>query len=263
MVMRPSKFIFYLEWLRTMDDAVLSKAERNRLIDAIITYADTGIIPELPRLLMAIFSPIKATLDRDAEKYHSKVETNRENGKKGGRPKTQQNPEKPNGFHENPEKPNNINIDNNIHKDIHISNAAEPTEEEKEIIYLIFYWRNFIDPAAELNKYLEYNGQRKWKALNTPTKRLMSASNDWQPQDKTPRVRQQFLDMWYSLYGRIKNEDPNMAADMIDTRAKFEFQGSEAKLRCRSKALREYIERERPPEILQYIGDLKLTTAAP
>lgn len=260
--MRPSKFIFYLEWLRTMDDAVLSKAERNRLIDAIVTYADTGIAPELPRLLMAIFSPIKATLDRDAEKYHSKVETNRENGKKGGRPKTQQNPEKPNGFIENPEKPNNINIDNNKHKDNFISYPAEPDEKEKQEIYLIFFWRNFADPEAELNRFIEYNNTRRWKALDTPTKRICAAS-EWQPQDQKPRVRQEFLDMWYKLYCRLKEENEGYEMPMIDCRARFEFQGNEAKLRSRSPSFRKYIEKVRPPEILQYIGDLKLTTAAP
>ena len=260
--MRPSKFIFYLEWLRTMDDAVLSKAERNRLIDAIVTYADTGIAPELPRLLMAIFSPIKATLDRDAEKYHSKVETNRENGKKGGRPKTQQNPEKPNGFGENPEKPNNINIDNNKHKDNFISQPAEPTEEEKRERYLIFFWRNFVDPEAELNRFIDYNGRRRWKALDTPTKRICAAS-EWQPQDSTPRVRQEFLDMWYKLYCRLKEENEGYELPMIDCRARFEFQGNEAKLRSRSSSFRKYVEQVRPPEILQYIGDLRLTTAAP
>lgn len=260
--MRPSKFIFYLEWLRTMDDAVLSKAERNRLIDAIVTYADTGIVPELPRLLMAIFSPIKATLDRDADKYHSKVETNRENGKKGGRPKTQQNPEKPNGFNENPEKPNNINIDNNKHKDISYSQSAEPNEKEKGELYRIFFWRNFADPQTEMDRFIEYNNKRKWKALDTPTKRL-EAALEWQPQDSKPRVRQEFLDMWYKLYLRLKDEDEGLDLKMIDCRARFEFQGNEAKLRSYSPALRRYIEETRPPEIMQYIGNLKLTTAAP
>lgn len=260
--MRPSKFIFYLEWLRTMEDAQLNNGERSRLIDAIVTYADKGTTPTLPRLLMAIFSPIKATLDRDADKYHAKVETNRENGKKGGRPKTQQNPEKPNGFGENPEKPNNIDIDNNKHKDNFYSQPAEPDEKEKFEIYLIFFWRNFADPETELSRFFEYNSQRKWKALDTPTKR-MTAASEWQPLDSKPRVRQEFLDMWYKLYSRLKEENEGYEMPMIDCKARFEFQGNEAKLRSRSPSFRKYIEKVRPPEIIQYIGDLNLTTAAP
>lgn len=258
--MRPSKFIFYIEWLRTMDDAMLSKAERSRLIDAIVTYADTGVVPSLPRLLTAIFSPIKGTLDRDMDKYNEIVERNRENGKKGGRPKTQQNPIKPNGFPENPEKPNNIN--NNKHIDITYPYAAEPTEEEKKELYEIFFWRNLAEPKAELERFIDYNAQRKWKALDTPTKRIAAAC-EWTPQVTAPRVRPEFLSMWHNLYKRVQAEDPALAAQLIDCRARFEFQGNEAKLRIGSKALRGYIEDQQPPEILDYIGTLRLITAAP
>jgi hypothetical protein len=82
--MRKDTFIFYMQWLRTMEDAQLTNAERSRLIDAIVTYADTGTVPTLPRLLMAIFSPIKTTIDKDAEKYAKILAVSRENGAKGG-----------------------------------------------------------------------------------------------------------------------------------------------------------------------------------
>lgn len=261
--MRPSKFIFYLEWLRTMEDAQLNNGERSRLIDAIVTYADKGTTPTLPRLLMAIFSPIKATLDRDADKYHAKVETNRENGKKGGRPKTQQNPEKPNGFDENPEKPNNINIDNNKHKDNFYSQPAEPDQKERNDLYLILFWRNVVNPHHEIGKFWEYNETRKWKALNTPSKRL-KAVTEWQPTDSKPRVRPEFLDMWYKVYKKAVDEKGEFfAGGFIDPRAKCICQGSEAKIVVSDPAVREYIMQTRPQEILDYIGNLKLTTAAP
>lgn len=261
--MRPSKFIFYLEWLRTMEDAQLSNGERSRLIDAIVTYADKGTTPTLPRLLMAIFSPIKATLDRDADKYHAKVETNRENGKKGGRPKTQQNPEKPNGFGENPEKPNNIDIDNNKHKDNFYSQPAEPDQKERNDLYLILFWRNVVNPHHEIGKFWEYNETRRWKALNTPSKRL-KAVTEWQPTDTNPRVRPEFLDMWYKVYKKAVDEKGEFfAGGFIDPRAKCICQGSEAKIVVSDPAVREYIMQTRPQEILDYIGNLKLTTAAP
>lgn len=261
--MRPSKFIFYLEWLRTMEDAQLNNGERSRLIDAIVTYADKGTTPTLPRLLMAIFSPIKATLDRDADKYHAKVETNRENGKKGGRPKTQQNPEKPNGFGENPEKPNNIDIDNNKHKDNFYSQPAEPDQKERNDLYMILFWRNVVNPHHEIGKFWEYNETRKWKALNTPSKRL-KAVTEWQPADSKPRVRPEFLDMWYKVYKKAVDEKGEFfAGGFIDPRAKCICQGSEAKIVVSDPAVREYIMQTRPQEILDYIGNLKLTTAAP
>ena len=275
--MRKDTFIFYLEWLRTMDAAMLSKAERSRLIDAIVAYADTGTIQELPRLLMAIFQPIKTTIDKDTEKYLKKVEAVRENGKKGGRPK---GVEKPNetkenqlGYFGNQTKPSdkslvsdndNVYDNDNVNDNVFVYDAgATAPEEEKGKIYEIFFWRNFVDPHGELARFYEYNGKRKWKALDTPNKRINAAMADWQPVDSKKRVREEFLTMWYELYIRMKQQDPDIALLMIDTKARCECQGSEAKIRAQSKTLRTYIEKSMPPEIMQYIGNLKLTTAAP
>ena len=113
--MKKDTFIFYLEWLRTMEDAQLTNAERSRLIDAIVNYADKNITPTLPRLLTAIFSPIKATIDRDFEKYALKAITNRENGARGGRPKkpkeTQENPVGYFGFSEKTGKTQTVTME--------------------------------------------------------------------------------------------------------------------------------------------------------
>lgn len=268
--MRKDTFIFYLEWLRTMDAASLSKAERSRLIDAIVSYADTGKVQDLPRLLTAIFQPIKNTIDKDTEKYAKIIEKNRANGALGGRPK---NPEKPKITQNNPtviagkpKKTDRSHYDNDNVNDYVLDNVADttaPNEEEKGELLEIFFWRNLTDPAAELNRFIDYNAKRKWKALDTPTKRITAAA-EWQPQDSKPRVRQEFLDMWYRLYRRIRAEVNDMlAAYMIDSAARIECQGGVAKLRLSNKLLRDYIEEQRPPEILEYIGNLRLTTAAP
>lgn len=273
--MRKDTFIFYLEWLRTMDAASLTKAERSRLIDAIVAYADTGAVQDLPRLLMAIFQPIRNTIDKDTEKYLKKVEAVRENGKKGGRPRGSEKPsetkENQLGYFGNQAKPNekplvsdNVNVYDNVNDNVFVYDAeVTAPEEEKKMIYEIFFWRNFADPHGELTRFYEYNDKRKWKALDTTSKRMTAAMGDWQPVDTKKRVREEFLTMWYALYLRMKQQEPAVAQHMIDTKARCECQGGEAKIRLRSKDLRTYIEKVRPPEILQYIGDLKLTTAAP
>ena len=267
--MKKDTFIFYMQWLRTMEDAQLNNAERMRLIDAIVTYADQGTIPKLPRLLTAVFSPIKTTIDNDAEKYAKILAMNRENGARGGRPKkAKQNPENPAVISENPaviSKTDRSYYDNDYDNDnvfVNDARSVAPDEKEKRTIYEIFFWRNMSKPQEELDRFMDYNSKRKWSALNNPAKRI-TAAKEWQPADLAPRVRTEFLDMWASLFARVQKERPELAEEMIDVRARFEFQGNEAKLRSRSKALREYIERERPPEILQYIGNLNLTTASP
>ena len=270
--MKKDTFIFYLQWLRTMEDAQLNNAERMRLIDAIVTYADTGAMPKLPRLLTAIFSPIKTTIDNDAEKYAKILAMNRENGARGGRPKkAKQNPENPAVISENPaviEKTDRDYYDNDYDNDydnvfVNDARSVAPDEKEKGHFFEILFWRNIIDVDGELQRFWEYNSKRKWKALDTPTKR-MQAIAEWQPADSRPRVRQEFLDMWHTLYRRLNAEGKReIARQMLDDKARCECQGGEAKIRARSKMLRQTIEVTRPSEILDYIGNLKLTTAAP
>lgn len=268
--MRKDTFIFYLQWLRTMEDAQLNNAERMRLIDAIVTYADQGTIPKLPRLLTAIFSPIKATIDRDFEKYALKAITNRENGARGGRPKkpkeTQENPVGYFGFSEKTEKTqSHDNVNDNVNDNVFFNDGriGPPEEKEKRTIYEIFFWRNMSKPQEELDRFWDYNSKRKWKALNTPVARMNGAS-EWQPVETKPRVKQEFLEMWRRLATRVgKEKGREFAAGFVDASAKCVFQNSVAKIMVSDPAIREYIMQARPQEILDYIGQFKLTTAMP
>lgn len=266
--MKKDTFIFYLEWLRTMEDAQLNKAEKSRLIDAVITYADTNTVPTLPRLLMAIFSPIKATIDRDFEKFAIKAAISRENGARGGRPKknkeTQENPVGYAGLSEETQKTqSHENVNENENVNVNVFNAqGAPDEKERNELYQILFWRNVVDPHREIAKFWEYNETRKWKALNTPSKRLKAAT-EWQPADPKPRVRQEFLDVWFKIYKRAKEEKGEFfAGGFIDPQAKCICQGSEAKIVAKDPAIREYIMQTRPPELLDYIGSLTLKTSA-
>ena len=63
----------------------LSDEQAGKLIKAIFEYERTGITPELEPLLDMAFTPIKQTIDIDAEKYAEKVEKRRQAGSKGGK----------------------------------------------------------------------------------------------------------------------------------------------------------------------------------
>ena len=68
---------------------LLSDVEAGQLFKAIIAYAEDGTIPqpENNRVLGMMFLFIKNQIDRDYAKYIERRDTNRENGRKGGRPK--------------------------------------------------------------------------------------------------------------------------------------------------------------------------------
>lgn len=77
-------FVFYVEWRDVLMD--YPAEVRYEVYDAIIEYAASGKLSELKPLAKMAFSFIKKDMDRNQDKYNGKVETNRENGKKGGAP---------------------------------------------------------------------------------------------------------------------------------------------------------------------------------
>ncbi len=77
----------------------LDDAEVGRLVRAIFDYKNerTPALTGNERFLFPVF---RAQIDRDKESYLSQCKRNAENGKLGGRPKTEQNPKNPVGFPE-------------------------------------------------------------------------------------------------------------------------------------------------------------------
>lgn len=89
----------FCDMSETVDE--LSDAEAGRLFKALLHYGSDETVDSLPGQERIVFRVLKATIDRDREAYNRKVQAQRENGKKGGRPK---NPTKPNESQKNPTK---------------------------------------------------------------------------------------------------------------------------------------------------------------
>ena len=98
--MDKSSFLIYLDYEEQFN--LLTDEQVGQLMRAIIKYEKTREIPQLDGVVKMAFSFIKTQLDRDREKYEARCEKNRENAKKGGRPrKNQKDNLKANGFYEN------------------------------------------------------------------------------------------------------------------------------------------------------------------
>ena len=80
----------YLESIEPLNDA-----ERGRLFTALLKYSAQGTVEKLSGNERFVFPTMKANIDREMEKYAENAEKNKENGKRGGRPKKS---EKPSGF---------------------------------------------------------------------------------------------------------------------------------------------------------------------
>lgn len=92
-----NSFLIYHEYREPLK--LLTDEQRGQLLMALIDYSESGVVPELDGISMMAFSFIQSQMDRDSKKYENRCSSNRENGKKGGRPK------KANALEENQKKP--------------------------------------------------------------------------------------------------------------------------------------------------------------
>lgn len=73
---------------------LLSNEKAGQLVKDMFRYAEDGTTPVYQDELMYLWPVFQSQMDRDMEKYDQRCQRNRENGKKGGRPKLEESPEK-------------------------------------------------------------------------------------------------------------------------------------------------------------------------
>jgi hypothetical protein len=72
---------------------LLSNEKVGQLVKDMMQYAEDGTAPEYGDELIYLWPVFQSQMDRDMEKYDKRCQLNRENGKKGGRPKSEDAPE--------------------------------------------------------------------------------------------------------------------------------------------------------------------------
>lgn len=66
---------------------LLSREQRGDLLTALFAYTSGEDMPSLDGITSMCFEFIRASIDSYSERYDAKCQQNRENGKRGGRPK--------------------------------------------------------------------------------------------------------------------------------------------------------------------------------
>lgn len=131
--MERNSFIFYKGWREAIKD--LPDDVRLEIYESIIEYATTGNLQGLKPMANIAFNFIKIDIDRDTEKYMSTVERNRNNGSKGGRPRSEnpnepKEPTKPSGLSGNPRKPQKADNDNEHDNEYVDDNDSDSKKKE-------------------------------------------------------------------------------------------------------------------------------------
>lgn len=106
MIMEKNSFIVYHKYRDILKD--LTNEQVGILFRSIFDYEIDKTLPNLNGELKMAFNFVKTDLDFNSNKYNNICERNRKNGQSGGRPKKEQNdekPKKPSGLFGNPKNP--------------------------------------------------------------------------------------------------------------------------------------------------------------
>jgi hypothetical protein len=204
-------FLLYHDSLDVLSE--LSDEQAGQLFKAITSYQKTGSY-ELSGLLNAVFIHFKNQFDRDGEVYEKVCERNKNNGLRGGRPKSEKtqsvilglvnNPDKPTETQSNPKKPDkdkdtkkdkDTDKDRVTLKNLSVDHISEwLTEKRVAGKYLM------VDEFALLEKFKDYcqakdvkykdyiaayRNSFRWE--NPPTKKQEAKHNDWSELYRVPQ----------------------------------------------------------------------------
>lgn len=173
----------------------LDNGQRGRLFLAMLQYIN-GIEPEgLSGAEYIAFLTIKNQIDRDQSEYSAWSETNRENGRKGGRPK------KPNGFEENrknrtvfEEKPKNPKKEKEEEKEEDKDKEKDKEEGESAracaretpptVSMVMDYAREIGADGFDADTFVNYHSQNGWLIRGSPMQDWRASVRLWVARDR-------------------------------------------------------------------------------
>lgn len=120
-----------------------------------------------------VFEPIKTQLKRDLEKWETRSDRSRENGKKGGRPKNLQEPEETQQVIYEPKKPDTVIMCNSVldvNGNVSVNGNDILLEKETKNNIRFNFKKSLVDYGFKLNLVEDWLAVRKTKkATNTQT----------------------------------------------------------------------------------------------
>lgn len=166
-------FVIYKAFYEPISE--LSDEDLGQLFRFIFLYQTKGIEPTNTSRIYMAFQFFKNQFRLDNEKYLGVVNRNKNNGLKGGRPKTQDKPKNPVGF-DKPKKADNDNDNDNVIKDI-----SKTTLQDCEKLFLEKtdnYWTEHF-AKSEAAKFWNFYGSKGWKVGKEKMKSLPHAVGGW------------------------------------------------------------------------------------
>lgn len=198
-----SSFVLYTDNHSSIE--LLTVEQKAMLLDLFFLYhKDVDIDIKDPVLKMA-FSFFERTFERDKIKYDKRVEANKNNGLKGGRPKNPDEPKKPTGLNENPNNPDEpkkadtvpdtvpvpvpVIKEKNLLSDSSESGQTKKQFKKPSIEEITIYCqerKNRVDP----DKFFNFYESKGWMIGKNKMKNWRSAIITWEKgEDEKPGYR--------------------------------------------------------------------------
>lgn len=163
-----TSFILHLDSLVILDE--MTNEQKGILFDAIYKF-NLGQEVKLDFAMKMAFAPFKNQFIRDGEKYDSFVDKQKENGKKGGRPKKHTDNEQDTGnpqepietqitqpFFEEPKKAYKDSVSKKVSKKGSVSEFVPPTLSE----FISYFEENGYNDTIAKKAFLYYD-ENDWK----------------------------------------------------------------------------------------------------
>lgn len=194
-------FVIYRERADLAEE--LTNEQMGIVFKSLCRYAFDGLPPDIKdQAAKIVFSIFKGDIDRASEKYEQACKRNRENGLKGGRPKTesvlQETQNNRVGFSEtqnNPQKPNTehrtITYNHNLELNKEPPAPKCPLFEHEEVVTA---WREYTEMRKKIKKPITTD-RTKTMAIN----KLMELSGG-KPEEAVKVLNQSVDHCWVGLF---------------------------------------------------------------
>lgn len=161
---------------------------RLRYYDALLAY---GLREEQPQFEEPLLKVAWKGIVPHLIKSHQRQITGKDNGKNGGAPKGNQNARK------TTEKQTNVNVNDNVN--VNVSGGSD--QRDRERIFERFFFKNFKDPAGEMERYWDNYAGQGWKtSKGAAIEDKVAYCSNWRPLDERPRFNTDVIKAFESLY---------------------------------------------------------------
>ena len=220
MATNKKSFVAYCDWLESFEE--LTNEEAGKLVKHLFKYVN-DLEPENPdRLTKMCFIPIKQSLKRDLKKYECRADRSRENGLKGGRPKTQ----KTHQVNLKPRKPDSVNVSVSVSDSVNDSVSVINKEKKLKKENLVFPFDS-ISFKKLINIWFNYRYEEhrfKYKSLTSKQAFLKQIGQDYKSEEEVAEAMQYSMGNGYK--GLIKpplNKNQNGTSNNDNTKGQTRY----------------------------------------